>query len=243
MDKEEIRKLLPPIVPGNTLLKTKPELGNIPCGIGVHDSSSALLPYINQETEPFALLSTGTWAICINPFNKTTLTKQELSQDCLQFLSIKGEPIKISRLFIGEEHKYQVEKMYEHFRMPQGTYKKLKFNMTLFEKVKDYRGKRIHFQYLKPEDYGIDHPSESSWQQIPEFNEAYYTFIHELTDLQTAAIKLVIDNAHVGRLFIDGGFNANDIFVEMLRKKLPELIIIPSDFPNGSALGAAMLVN
>ncbi|WP_425638046.1 FGGY-family carbohydrate kinase [Algoriphagus yeomjeoni] len=243
VDREEIRRLLPPIVPGNTLLKTKPELGNIPCGIGVHDSSAALLPYIKQETEPFALLSTGTWAICINPFNKTTLTKKELKRDCLQFLSIKGDPIKISRLFIGEEHKYQVEKLYEYFQMPLGTYKKLKFNSTLFEKVRDNKSKRVHFQYLKPEDYGLDQAKENDWSSFAEFNEAYYTFIHELTDLQTAAIKLVTKNAPVDRLFIDGGFNANDIFVEMLRKKLPELKIIPSDFPNGSALGAAMLVS
>lgn len=243
VDREEIRRLLPPIVPGNTLLKTKPELGNIPCGIGVHDSSAALLPYIKQEAKPFSLLSTGTWAICINPFNKTKLTKRELKRDCLQFLSIKGEPIKISRLFIGEEHKYQVEKLYEYFQMPLGTYKKLKFNATLFEKVRDHKGKRIHFHYLKPEDYGLEQVSENDWKRFSEFNEAYYTFIYELTDLQTAAIKLVIDNAPVGRLFIDGGFNANDIFVEMLRKKLPELTIIPSDFPNGSALGAAMLVS
>ncbi|MEB2784410.1 FGGY-family carbohydrate kinase [Algoriphagus persicinus] len=243
VDREEIRPLLPPIVPGNTLLKTKPELGNIPCGIGVHDSSSALLPYIQQETDPFALLSTGTWAICINPSNTTRLTEQELSRDCLQFLSITGDPIKISRLFIGEEHKYQVEKLYEYFQMPLGTYKKLKFNATLYEKVKDHSSKHIHFHYLKPEDYGFDQAEENDWSLYSEFNEAYYTFIHELTDLQTAAIKLVLDNAPVGRLFIDGGFNANDIFVEMLRKKLPELKIIPSDFPNGSALGAAMLVS
>ncbi|MFT5772840.1 MAG: hypothetical protein ACI9ZX_002244, partial [Algoriphagus sp.] len=42
---------------------------------------------------------------------------------------------------------------------------------------------------------------------------------------------------------VDGGFNANLIFLEMLRKKLPDLEIIASDFPNGSALGAAMLIN
>lgn len=243
VDREGIRKLLPPIVPGNTLLKTKPELGNIPCGIGVHDSSAALLPYIKQEKEPFALLSTGTWSICINPFNKTKLTKKELKRDCLQFLSIKGDPIKISRLFIGEEHKYQVEKLYEYFQMPMGTYKKLKFSATLFEKVKDYKSKRVHFHYLKPGDYGLDQAIKNDWSLFPEFNEAYYSFIHELTDIQTAAIKLVTDNAHVDRLFIDGGFNANDIFVEMLRKKLPHLKIVPSDFPNGSALGAAMLVS
>jgi glycerol kinase len=47
----------------------------------------------------------------------------------------------------------------------------------------------------------------------------------------------------VQRLFVDGGFNANPIFLELLRRKLPGIELIPSDFPNGSALGAAMLVN
>lgn len=243
VDREEIRKLLPPIVPGNSEMKTKPSLGNIACGIGVHDSSAALLPYMKQESAPFALLSTGTWSICINPFNKTKLSKKELSQDCLQFLSSTGEPIKISRLFIGEEHKYQVDKLYDHFQMPLGTYKKLKFDAELFEKVKDQKSKRIHFHYLKPADYGLAQASENVWSHFNEFTEAYYTFLHELTDLQVVAIKLVLDHAPVSRLFIDGGFNANDIFIEMLRKKLPELTIIPSDFPNGSALGAAMLVS
>jgi len=243
VSREGITDLLPPIVPGNTLLETKPELGSIPCGIGVHDSSAALLPYLDQENEPFALLSTGTWAICINPFNKTNLTKKELKRDCLQFLSIQGVPIKISRLFIGEEHKYQIEELYSHFQLPQGTYKKLKFNETLYNKVRQLDGKRIHFHYLKPENFDLDQAEKSDWSSFVDFEEAYYTFLHELTDLQVASIKLVLDNAPVSKLYIDGGFNANDIFIEMLKKKLPELTIIPSDFPNGSALGAAMLVS
>lgn len=243
VDREEIRQLLPPIVPGNTLLKTKSELGNIPCGIGVHDSSSALLPYLKQESEPFALLSTGTWAITINPFNKTKLTKKELKRDCLQFLSIKGDPIKISRLFIGEEHKHQIDKLYSHFNLPLGTYKKLKFDQAIFEKISSQQQKRIHFHYLKPGLFDLEQAKENDWSAFLEFNEAYYTFIHELTDLQVASIQLVVQNAPVSRLFIDGGFNANDIFVEMLRIKLPDMTIIPSDFPNGSALGAAMLAS
>lgn len=243
VSREGIKDLLPPIVPGNTLLETKPELGSIPCGIGVHDSSAALLPYLDQEAEPFALLSTGTWAICINPFNKTNLTKKELKRDCLQFLSIQGVPIKISRLFIGEEHNYQIDKLYSYFDLPQGTYKKLKFNETLYNKVRQLDGKRIHFHYLKPENFELAQAEKSDWSIFLDFGEAYYTFLHELTDLQVASIRLVLDNAPVSRLYIDGGFNANDIFIEMLKKKLPDLTIIPSDFPNGSALGAAMLVS
>lgn len=241
--KEDIEKFFPPIVSGNTLLQTKAELGNIPCGIGVHDSSAALLPYLEQDKNPFALLSTGTWSICINPLNKTKLTKNELKQDCLHFLSIKGDPIKISRLFIGEEHKYQINLLYEHFKLSQGTYKKLKFNSMLFKQAERNPSKQFHFKYLKPKLYGLEQEKVTDLSNFKEFNEAYYTFIHELTEIQIAAINLVIENAPVEKLYIDGGFNANDIFVEMLRRKLPNLTIVPSDFPNGSALGAAMLVS
>jgi sugar (pentulose or hexulose) kinase len=241
--REGIEALLPPILPGNSLLKTKPELGSVPCGIGIHDSSAALLPYLKQEKEPFALLSTGTWAISINPFNKTSLSESELSKDCLQFLSTTGQPIKISRLFIGEEHKYQVDEMYEYWKLPLGTYKKLKFDESIFQKVNERAEKRIRFQYLKPADYGLDKADSCDWASFADFTEAYYTFLHELTDIQVASLQLVLDGASVSRLFVDGGFNANDIFLEMLRKKLPGMTVIPSDFPNGSALGAAMLVN
>ncbi|MCZ8134289.1 MAG: FGGY family carbohydrate kinase, partial [Algoriphagus sp.] len=240
--KEGIEQLLPPILAGDTLLNTKPELGSIPCGIGVHDSSGALLPYLEQEKEPFALLSTGTWAISINPFNKTPLSESELTKDCLQFLSISGQPIKISRLFIGEEHKYQVDEMYAHWNLPLGTYKKMKFDRAAFEKVSS-KQKRIGFHYLKPEDYGLEKANQTDWTGFPDFEEAYYTFMNELTDIQVASLQLVLDGAPVNRIFVDGGFNANSIFLEMLRIKLPNHEIIPSDFPNGSALGAAMLVN
>jgi sugar (pentulose or hexulose) kinase len=243
VDRENIRAILPPIQSGKTVLKTKPELGCIPCGIGVHDSSAALLPYIQRETEPFILLSTGTWAISINPSNTTPLTKKELKRDCLQFLSVNGDPIKISRLFIGEEHKFQIDEMYGYFDQTKGTYKKLIFDEMIYQKVISSAEKRIHFHYLKAEDFGIAQAEITDWSQFENFDLAYYTFIHELTDLQIASLNLVLTNSPVKRIFIDGGFNANTIFLEMLRKKLPDLEIIPSDFPNGSALGAAMLIN
>jgi sugar (pentulose or hexulose) kinase len=243
VDRENIRRLLPPILSGKTVLKTKPKLGSIPCGIGIHDSSAALLPYIQRETEPFILLSTGTWAISINPSNTCPLTKKELKRDCLQFLSVNGDPIKISRLFIGEEHKFQIDEMYGYFDQAKGTYKKLVFDPQLYERVVSCPKKRIHFQYLKAEDFEISQATVTYWSQFENFDLAYYTFIHELTDLQIASLNLVLTNSPVKRIFIDGGFNANTIFLEMLRKKLPDLEIIPSDFPNGSALGAAMLIN
>lgn len=121
--------------------------------------------------------------------------------------------------------------------------KKLKFDESLYQKVSKNNKKRIGFHYLKPADYGLEKAESTDWSSFSEFTEAYYTFLHELTDIQVASTQLVLKEAPVSRLFVDGGFNANFIFLEMLRKKLPDLEIIPSDFPNGSALGAAMLVN
>lgn len=240
---EELESLFPPIVAGNTLYKTKPELGSIPCGIGIHDSSAALLPYIKQEKESFALLSTGTWAISINPFNKTNLTASELSKDCLQFLSITGQPIKISRLFIGEEHHYQLEKLINYFGIHPEAYKNLNFEENLFQQINKNTLKKIRFKYLKPADYGLNSRTEpTDWSSFTDFEEAYFTFLDEVTDIQVESLKLVLDATKVQRLFVDGGFNANEIFLMLLRKKIPKLELIPSDFPNGSALGAAMLV-
>jgi sugar (pentulose or hexulose) kinase len=240
---EGLESFFPPIVAGNTLYKTKPELGNIPCGIGIHDSSAALLPYLKQEKEPFALLSTGTWAISINPFNKTTLSADELAKDCLQFLSITGDPIKISRLFIGEEHHYQLQELISHFGSHANTYKDLKFDENIYLKIKKNPAKKIKFHYLKPADYGLDFANEpTDWSSFVDFEEAYFTFLDELTDIQIESLKLVLDSTPIKRLFVDGGFNANEVFLMMLRKKLPNFKLIPSDFPNGSALGAAMLV-
>jgi hypothetical protein len=43
-------------------------------GIGIHDSSASLVPYIKNSSGKFILMSTGTWCINMNPFNSEALT-------------------------------------------------------------------------------------------------------------------------------------------------------------------------
>ena len=42
---------------------------SVPVGIGIHDSSSSLVPYFMNSQDEFILVSTGTWCISMNPFN------------------------------------------------------------------------------------------------------------------------------------------------------------------------------
>lgn len=241
---EGIDKILPEVVDTTTSFAKTFDRHSMSVGVGVHDSSSALLPYLTSNSEPFALLSTGTWAISINPFNDAPLTLDELRKDCLHFLSKEGRPIKISRLFIGEEHKVQIEELYVHFQLEKGYYKALSFEKERYDKAKSKTCKRFRFEYLKPEVYGLTQAAATDWKGFIDFEDAYYSFIHELTDLQVASLSLVLNSStQVKKLYIDGGFNANPIFVEMLRDKLPEISIETTDFALGTALGAGMLVN
>jgi hypothetical protein len=76
---EEIDALLPPIVPTSASINTSYRK-KIKIGVGIHDSSSALLPYILSKKEPFLLLSTGTWSISLNPFNDESLTDEDIEE-------------------------------------------------------------------------------------------------------------------------------------------------------------------
>ncbi len=242
LKQEGILPLLPEVTDTSKTFPIQFGERTITVGIGVHDSSAALLPYLETNDEPFALLSTGTWAITINPFNSSPLTMQELERDCLHFIGINGKPIKISRLFIGEEHKFQIDKLYDHFSLETGYYKKLKFDKTLYQKAKSHPDKRFKFEYLKPANYGIAEAGETDLDAFENFEAAYYCFLHDLTDLQVNSTRLVLSGSPVPKIFIDGGFNANEIFVEMLKEKLAPIAIETTDFALGTALGAAILV-
>jgi sugar (pentulose or hexulose) kinase len=77
---------------------------NLLLGTGLHDSSAALVPYLLRFTDPFILLSTGTWNIGLNPFNRRPLTSEQLDSDCLNYLSYSGGPVMASRLHAGPLH-------------------------------------------------------------------------------------------------------------------------------------------
>ena len=90
-------------------------------GIGIHDSSASLAPYILAAREPFILISTGTWCISMNPYNHESLTAEELKQDCLCYMSVNRKPVKSSRFFLGHIHDVNVDLLESTFRVERGT--------------------------------------------------------------------------------------------------------------------------
>jgi sugar (pentulose or hexulose) kinase len=228
VEKEGLEHLFPKILPINTTFQKFKTFGKLSpqVGIGIHDSSAALLPYLAREKQPFLLLSTGTWSICLNPFNTEPLTAEEFANDCLFYMRPDGATVKASRLFLGKIHDEAVEKLANQFHQKPEAVREIHFNNEIYGEISDSRF------------------------QIPEarfdpknFTEAYHTLMYDLIKIQVGKIKLAAGSVIYEKIIIDGGFAKNDLYLTMLKRALPHIKIEPSDMPQGTALGAALALN
>lgn len=208
-------------------------------GVGIHDSSAALIPYIKGTEEPFVLLSTGTWNITLNPFAEGSLTPELLECDCLNFLRADGKPVRASRLFLGHHANASLDLLKKHFGVVDRALPSVKWQ-------RGYRSKRrrqllFDHRALAPERFGFLESDESDYSHFSDFEDALMHLFDELTDIQIASMRLAIGKTKIKRVYIDGGFGANEVFVRFLRQKLPEYDIRSSSAALGSALGAALV--
>ncbi len=184
-------------------------------GFGLHDSSAALIPYLATfKGQKFVLISTGTWCITLNPFNHTPLTDEELQYDCLAYMQYTGEPVKASRLFAGNTHEQAIKQMAERFEKPLDYYKTVKFNAQLIENENDN-----------------------------SYESAYHQLIIDLVNQQITSTKLVLEDHSVTKLFVDGGFGKNEIYMNLLAKAFPEMEVYAASVAQATSLGAALAIH
>jgi sugar (pentulose or hexulose) kinase len=213
----------------------------VPVGIGIHDSSSSLVPYFKHTEDAFALASTGTWSIHMNPFNHTPLTKEQLEQDCLAYMSIQQKPVKSSRFFLGHIHDLNVERISEFFKVDKNTYRKVEVDARLLQKLKeDNKGERVFFPGTMPEDF-IDRDADPG--KYGSFREAYHQLMIDLTGLTADSINLVITPGDKTKnLYITGGFAKNPLFTSLLAARFRDKTVYTSEIANATSLGAALVM-
>ncbi len=68
---------------------------------GIHDSNASLLPHLLTRSVPFAVLSTGTWAIVLAP--GSSIGKLDPARDCLANVDALGRPVPSARFMAGRE--------------------------------------------------------------------------------------------------------------------------------------------
>ncbi|MDP4183722.1 MAG: FGGY family carbohydrate kinase [Bacteroidota bacterium] len=232
---------LPAPVSNSTMTEVELSGHKMYVGIGIHDSSASLVPYIKGSKEKFALISTGTWCINMNPFNYEPLTADQLSKDCLCFMSVTQNPVKSSRLFMGYIHEVNSDRFAEYFNVPKDSFKRVKLNEKMLVRLNDWSlGQRVFFKNGVPED-SVDKSVDLSL--FDSYEEAYHQLMIDLTYLCIESLELVLSKSDpVKNIFISGGFARNEIFVRLMATTYPDCNVFTSEVDNSSALGAAMVV-
>lgn len=236
--KEGLHKIFPPIVSTETSINMNYNGKRIKIGVGIHDSSAALLPYVRSIKKKFVLVSTGTWSITLNPFENKVLSETEVNQDCINYMRINGKPVKSTRLFLGNEYSYQVKKLSEHFQVPKDYHISVNFDKEIYLKLNKQFKHHFKWKGLKsskmPTQTIINHTN---------FEEAYHQLMMELVELQIKNIKMAKGDMIIKKLYVDGGFTDNEVYIQLLSYLLKDMKLSTTDSSLGSALGAAIAIS
>jgi sugar (pentulose or hexulose) kinase len=239
--REGIIDKLAPIYPSNQLIPASINGQPVLSGVGLHDSSAALIPYLANFKEPFVLISTGTWCITLNPFNQSRLQAEELKQDCLCYMEYRARPVKASRLFAGYEHEQQVKKLAAHFNVAEDYYKTVGYNPELVVKLHagatSPKKKEEATQLLQQSSFAV-----RTLESFATYEEAYHQLIIDIMAQQVVSSNLVM-NKEVKKLFVDGGFGRNPIYMNLLAAAYPQVEVYAASIAQASAIGAAMAVH
>lgn len=208
-------------------------------GIGLHDSSAAIIPYLVSFKDPFVLISTGTWCISMNPFNYAPLTVDELKMDCLCYLQYNGAPVKASRLFAGNEHEEWVTRIAQHFNKSPLFYKGIKYDSTTADSMAPFESESFEYKT------DIIYKSIFAQRDLSGFvseKEAYHQLMKDIVTQQQFSTNLIM-NGEVKRIFVDGGFSKNPLYMTMLAKAFPGKEVFAASMAQATALGAALAVH
>jgi sugar (pentulose or hexulose) kinase len=208
-------------------------------GIGLHDSSAALIPYLVSFVEPFILLSTGTWAICMNPFNRLPLTTEDLQHDCLNYIQYKGRPVKASRLFAGNEYERQTRRIAAHFNQDCIRYRSVRYDVRLINALnKKYNHNNNSGDYSPISAFGT--------RNLDDFVndiEAYHQLMIDLIEQQKTAVNYVLTEDSVKRIFVDGGFSKNAVYMHLLAAAFPQMEVFAASMAQATAVGTALAIH
>ena len=246
VEQEGLVRLFPPLVKTDKTFAVDLGGHGQQVGIGIHDSSAALVPYLMNGGDAFALISTGTWSIALNPFDNSPINQADLELDCLNYLTYQGNRVKASRLFLGNEYDYQQQRLMDHFNKGPDYHRKVKFDMPLAQKAATPDPSQRQFLPITMKGTG---PVPDAFERSADLNlfenyeEAYHQLMLDLVSLQTMSLELITKESTVGKVFVAGGFTRNEVFMKLLATAISDKVLMTSTVTRAAALGAAMVIH
>ena len=226
--KEKLLSKFPTLIKGNTCFKAKYKNHELQVGLGIHDSSASLLPYIQCADEKFILMSTGTWVVVFFPF----IDEHQKIAHSLKYLQVDSKQTQAVRLLIGKEYEYQLEKISQKFELEVSALHALPLEKSRLEQSPKHT--YFEFKYLNNDKNKDKVELNSALQAVHQLN-------FELCKKLVQAMK--IDTKSNMTIYIEGGFTKNKFFLASLQKCLPKVKIFAASQALGTALGAALVLD
>jgi sugar (pentulose or hexulose) kinase len=246
LSEEGIDSRLLPVVQGNQAVTIGNERNDeIAVGIGLHDSSAAIIPYLLSFKEPFVIVSTGTWTISLNPFNNELPKIHELKNGCLSYLTYDGNPVKVSMLFSGHDHDQQMNRIAEYFNVDPEYFQSLSYDAQWIQRIKNVADSENIIDNTNQSDSPTD-PCVFHLRQLGEFQSAahaYHQLVVDIINRQVSAIDAVMSGGNIKNMYVDGGFCKNSIYMQVLTNAFPDINVFATSMKQGTALGAALAIH
>ncbi len=244
VEEEKVKSKFPEIVDCRLRFKNSrhPEME---VGCGLHDSSSALIPYLLRFKNPFVLLSTGTWNISLNPFNHEILSAEDLAKDSLHYFSYDGKPVMANRLFLGNEHDLLNRKLSEHFNKGVNYHKIMKPDEALIQELMTKKGCGGSFnlkEYFSHESSITPLNNDFNPQDFATYEEGYHDLLLKLSSCQVQSIEYTFNETDIKDIYITGGFIDNQLFTQLIARHFYKKNIYITSLQRASAVGAALIM-
>jgi L-fuculokinase len=85
--------------------------------------------------------------------------------------------------------------------------------------------------------------AERDLATLDNYDVAYHQLIADIMNQQVISTDLVLQGTSVKKIFVDGGFSSNPIFMYLLAKAFPEIEVYAATMAQASALGAALAIH
>jgi sugar (pentulose or hexulose) kinase len=83
---------------------------------------------------------------------------------------------------------------------------------------------------------------ERNLNDFESYEAAYHQFIFDLIQQQVQSTSLVLQE-NVKRIFVDGGFSKNAVYMHLLANAFPHMEIFAASVAQASSLGAALVMH
>lgn len=156
---------------------------------------------------------------------------------------VPGQPGKGFRLFAGYEHEQQVKRIATHFNQHTGRYRSIEYDGSIIRRLKE---RNKHDTPLRAAEKGTLQVSAFGARELNDFDtdtEAYHQLMLDIARQQFIATSRVLKGANVKRIFVDGGFSKNVIYMNLLAALFPDIEIFAASMAQATAMGAALAIH